>query len=671
MRLGEFEIRRVLGIGGFGIVYLAFDHALEREVALKEYMPSSLAGRTDDNRVSLRSQSDQETFDLGLRSFVNEARLLARFDNPALVKVYRYWEDYGTAYMAMPYYFGENLKSVRQRLTAPPDEAWIRAIVIPLLSAIELLHSDRIYHRDISPDNVIIQPDGRPVLLDLGAARRVISDKSMALTAILKPAYAPIEQYAEAGAVKQGPWTDLYSLGATMYFLLFGRAPSPATTRAVHDDMVPLAERGAPGCSRPFLQAIDWMLRPRPTERPQSVAELRAVLESGVPPPLPVPEGAGSWDRTMLVPPPPGPSTQALELDLTEPPPRRAAPADATYEPTMRVAPPRPAPPAPTLLDRAAGQEDTMYVPRPGAQDYAPTMRVGPPGAGPPAPPTAAPASPQAFAAGAGDRSVAAEPKLAPRNRWLAPVLLALVAAGGAGAWWVTSGSKPKPVTSAAPPAASAPATAATAAPGPAPASAPAPATPVVAPAPPQAPKPVPAEAKPAVAKPPAAAAEPKPGPAAAPATARKDPAVPPYMPPAPAVAASRPTATSPAAAASRPTPVTATAPSATGTPTLGAALAPGGGERPAPSATTSPAIGSGGGGTAAAPGTGSQAARPATEPEPVLRTRLLSPSERCGGRVLMALWNCIERQCSRSPELKDHPECIEARQQQYRRQNP
>lgn len=121
-------------------------------------------------------------------------------------------------------------------MTAAPDEATLRALLDPLLGAIERLHAEGVYHRDIAPDNIVIEPDGRPVLLDFGAARRVISDKSQTLTAILKPAYAPIEQYAEAGSVKQGPWTDFYALGATLHYLLLKRPPPPATTRALQDE---------------------------------------------------------------------------------------------------------------------------------------------------------------------------------------------------------------------------------------------------------------------------------------------------------------------------------------------------------------------------------------------------------------------------------------------------
>ena len=227
-RLDEFEIRAVIGEGGFGIVYHAFDHALERDVALKEYMPSAMAARSASLHVSVLSQGHAETFALGLRSFVNEARLLARFDHPSLVKVHRFWEANGTAYMVMPFYRGRTLKALRQALSASPSETWLRGLLDPLLGALELLHFEGVFHRDIAPDNILVGDDGKPVLLDFGAARRVISDQSQTLTAILKPNFAPIEQYAETEGLRQGAWTDLYALGATLYFVITGTPPWPA-----------------------------------------------------------------------------------------------------------------------------------------------------------------------------------------------------------------------------------------------------------------------------------------------------------------------------------------------------------------------------------------------------------------------------------------------------------
>ncbi len=362
-RLGEFELLSLLGIGGFGIVYLAFDHALEREVAVKEYMPASLAGRTETMFVSIRSQSDAETFALGLKSFVNEARLLARFDHPSLLKVHRFWEGIGTAYMAMPVLRGRTVKEVRLAMSHPPGEAWLRSVLDPLLGAIEKLHSEGVYHRDIAPDNIQIEPDGRPVLLDFGAARRVLSDKSQALTAILKPAYAPIEQYAEAGSVKQGPWTDIYALGATLHFLLLGRPPPPATARAVHDDASALTTQAVPGCSENFLHIVDWMLAPRPADRPQSVAALRDVLEGRMPTPLrrvAAQQPVSDWDRTVIMP-----SSHASATTLVVPSTHQQ-PAAPDQQTTL-VTPPAMARAEPPAVSAATARTDeqTVRVARP------------------------------------------------------------------------------------------------------------------------------------------------------------------------------------------------------------------------------------------------------------------------------------------------------------------
>ncbi len=205
-RLGEFELQDLLGVGGFGLVYRAYDHSLHRQVAIKEYMPSALASRPVGLSLSVRSSSDQATYQSGLQSFIAEARLLAQFDHPSLVKVYRFFEANNTAYMVMPLYSGITLKEARSQMTAPPPEEWLRTVLWSILQALQVLHENSTLHRDVSPDNIFLQDMGPPVLLDLGAARRAISSKSRKLTAILKVNYAPIEQYAEAEGLKQGPW---------------------------------------------------------------------------------------------------------------------------------------------------------------------------------------------------------------------------------------------------------------------------------------------------------------------------------------------------------------------------------------------------------------------------------------------------------------------------------
>jgi hypothetical protein len=287
-RLGEFEIQQVLGIGGFGIVYLAVDHALQRQVAIKEYMPAALSARGVGAEVVVRSAAHANPYQLGLRSFINEARMLARFDHPSLVKVYQFWEAHGTAYMVMPYYRGQTLQQVRRDMNAPPDEAWLRRLITPLLGALECLHRENVYHRDVAPDNILLLDSedgpamGQPVLLDLGAARRVIGDQTQSLTAIVKPSFAPIEQYAETVQLRQGPWTDLYALAAVVHYCITGRAPTPATVRAVQDDLPSLRQMSAGlasgfdrAFSEPFVHAIDHALAIRPQDRPESVSAWR------------------------------------------------------------------------------------------------------------------------------------------------------------------------------------------------------------------------------------------------------------------------------------------------------------------------------------------------------------------------------------------------------------
>ncbi len=287
----EFEIVGLVGQGGFGIVYLADDHSLQRRVAVKEYMPAALAMRGDDASVVLKSERDADTFKIGLRSFVNEARLLAQFDHPALLKVYRFWEANGTAYMAMPYYSGQTLKQTIEARGHGPDEDWIRKVLVPVMDALELLHRENCFHRDVAPDNIMLLADGRPVLLDFGAARRVIGDMTQALTVILKPGYAPIEQYAEMPGVKQGAWTDVYALAAVVYWMITGHTPPPAVGRMMSDSYEPLAQVAMGRYSDRFLQGIDRCLSVKGEDRPQSMVAMRELLGfSGQPRQLPAEE---------------------------------------------------------------------------------------------------------------------------------------------------------------------------------------------------------------------------------------------------------------------------------------------------------------------------------------------------------------------------------------------
>ncbi|WP_245541912.1 serine/threonine protein kinase [Uliginosibacterium gangwonense] len=278
-RMGEFEIVGLIGEGGFGIVYLAYDHSLHRQVALKEYIPVSLAGRNPDGSVSVRTPEYEEAFAAGRSSFVNEARLLAQFDHPALVKVFRFWQANGTAYMVMPYYVGKTLRQVMQERPTL-DETWIKRFLSPVLDALEVIHRENCFHRDISPDNIIVLPNDRPVLLDFGAARRVISGltQTQSLTVFVKHSYAPVEQYGEVPNLNQGAWTDIYTLGVMLYFMITRKLPPPSVSRVVEDRYEPLVTVAAGRYSEAFLSGVDLCLRVRPEQRPQNISEMRLLL---------------------------------------------------------------------------------------------------------------------------------------------------------------------------------------------------------------------------------------------------------------------------------------------------------------------------------------------------------------------------------------------------------
>jgi serine/threonine protein kinase len=277
-RLNDFEIIGVLGEGGFGIVYLAFDHSLQRTVAIKEYLPGSLAGRAEDGSVMVRAERHQATFDAGKKSFINEARLLAQFDHPALVKVYRFWEENKTAYMVMRHYHGDTLKDIVLKRPELITEAWLKFVFKQILEALDTLYKTKVLHRDVSPDNIIVQKNGEAVLLDFGSARQIIGDMTQGLTVILKPGYAPVEQYSDEDNLQQGPWTDIFSLAAVMYFLITKTPPPMAVARIVKDTMPPLHQRTHTGFSEKFLLAVDQGLAVMPKDRPQSMDEFRRLL---------------------------------------------------------------------------------------------------------------------------------------------------------------------------------------------------------------------------------------------------------------------------------------------------------------------------------------------------------------------------------------------------------
>ena len=229
-RLHWYLIDKVLGQGGFGITYLAHDPNLDQFVAVKEYLPMELAVRDSDNSVYPASEANGERYRWGLERFISEARTLAKFKHPAIVRVLSVFEENNTAYMVMEYERGESFQQVidqRKQFT----EQELMQILGPLLDGLELIHSHGFIHRDIKPANIYIRRDGSPVLLDFGSARQALGEQTKSLTSIVSPGYAPFEQYYSKSD-KQGPWTDIYSLAATVYRAMTGLMPMDAIDRS-------------------------------------------------------------------------------------------------------------------------------------------------------------------------------------------------------------------------------------------------------------------------------------------------------------------------------------------------------------------------------------------------------------------------------------------------------
>lgn len=273
--LFEYRIDAVLGQGGFGVTYLATDVHLNAKVAIKEYLPAEVATRGSDKSVSPCWPEDISLYQNGLDSFLVEARTLATFRHPNIVRVARFFEANRTAYMVLEY---ERGKPLRKWWEGRKDllEGELLTLLQPLLDGLSVVHAAGFLHRDIKPDNIYVRKDdGSLVLLDFGAARATVGPAS-AMADVVTPGYAPPEQY---GSGEQGPWTDIYALGATLYWMVTGAKPPPAPARADGSEpMVPARQAGQGRYSDSFLRAIDWSLELDARARPQTLEELSQVL---------------------------------------------------------------------------------------------------------------------------------------------------------------------------------------------------------------------------------------------------------------------------------------------------------------------------------------------------------------------------------------------------------
>ena len=284
-RFEEYRLDAVLGSGGFGITYRAYDGNLDKFVAIKEYLPVEFATRTEASTVVPHSSADAQDYHWGLSRFLDEARILARFDHPNLNKVYRFFESNGTAYMVLEYIHGETLAS---RLSKEPylEEAALDRLLEEVLSGLALMHEAGYVHRDIKPGNLMLrEEDGSAVLLDFGAARQAVGQRSKPITSILTPGYAPVEQY-DGKVDRVGPWTDLYALGMVAYRGVSGLGDSElpdAVARMLAQSrgeavLLPAVEAGKGKYNPKLLEAVDWAMEVDEHDRPQNVGAWRQAL---------------------------------------------------------------------------------------------------------------------------------------------------------------------------------------------------------------------------------------------------------------------------------------------------------------------------------------------------------------------------------------------------------
>jgi serine/threonine protein kinase len=344
--LQEYRIEKLLGIGGFGLTYLARDQNLNLQVALKEYLPGEIASRGADQTIAPSSKETEESFSWGKRRFLDESRTLASFRHPNIVRVMRFFEANGSAYMVMEFVEGAPLSDwIKTRRPLP--EAHLRAFMMPLLEGLEVVHKAGYTHRDIKPGNVYMREDDTPVLLDFGSARMQAAER----TAIVSPGYAPFEQYHATG--NQGPWSDLYAFGGVLYWMITGNRPHEAVARVREDSMPPALQTGDRDLyGAELLAAIDWALAPHEDQRPQSVMEWREALLGMRPPKATKPKakakepGPLDFEKTLILsrsplaaPQAPVPKEDfAKTLVMRRPPiapPPPPAPAALAIDPTL------------------------------------------------------------------------------------------------------------------------------------------------------------------------------------------------------------------------------------------------------------------------------------------------------------------------------------------------
>ena len=283
LEIGGYRIVRKIASGGFSIVYLATDEHGEK-FAIKEYLPSSLVKRGPGEHIPVIASENLTTYRNGLKCFFEEGRALAKIFHPNIVRVVNFFRGNETVYMVMAYEQGRSLQELVLRNRGKPDkviiaERHVRAVFNQVMNGLREVHANRMLHMDLKPANIYLRLDGTPLLLDFGAARQILGDEGPKLFPMYTPGFAATELYRKSQPL--GPWTDIYSLGASMYGCMTGTPPQPADQRELNDKMPALLQALVGPYSQNLVDTVAWCLKLNPLERPQSVFALQRALRKG------------------------------------------------------------------------------------------------------------------------------------------------------------------------------------------------------------------------------------------------------------------------------------------------------------------------------------------------------------------------------------------------------
>lgn len=280
-QVDEYVLEQILGAGGFSVVYLARTARSDQTVVIKEYMPTSLAVRGPDKSVMCRDDKNNDRFTIGRKLFFQEASTLTTLKHPNIVNVVNFFRANGTVYMVMEYEEGVNLQAYIKKHKGNLSEPFIKAVFLPLLDGLKMIHSQGLLHLDIKPSNIHLRSGANPLLLDFGAVHEIMQTRQFQPNQVVTPGFSPIEQLDPGGYV--GPWTDLYAMGATIRACIEGVAPPPSPQRREKDTMKPAASAFKKRYTPALLEAIDWAMEVDPLLRPQSVDQLLDAINGKSP----------------------------------------------------------------------------------------------------------------------------------------------------------------------------------------------------------------------------------------------------------------------------------------------------------------------------------------------------------------------------------------------------